>query len=171
MFPYIPFIGLMFENFDACKEIFRQWIDLLGREDKNNIIKLTVIKGISNANPFAYKVAVSYNEQNIRTEGLLGLITRFQRMDPSSAQNLDGFLTNLKRSGRFLLVPSYMQSGKPELDSSLSILLNKINIIDAWQIDENNPISCAILEDDDIIIPQEHLTDAPVLKVIKKYNC
>ena len=168
MFPYIPFVGLMFENFDAGKEIFSQWIDLLGREDKDNIIKLTIIKGISDTNPFAYKVAVSYNEQNIRTEGVLGLVTRFQRMDPSSSQNLDDFLTNQKRSGRFLLVPSYMQSGKPEIDSSQAILLNKINIIDAWQIDENSTLRCVIQEDDDIIIPKEHIEDAPVLKILEK---
>ena len=168
MFPYIPFVGFMFENFDAGKEIFSQWIDLLGREDKDNIIKLTIIKGISDTNPFAYKVAVSYNEQNIRTEGVLGLVTRFQRMDPSSSQNLDDFLTNQKRSGRFLLVPSYMQSGKPEIDSSQAILLNKINIIDAWQIDENSTLRCVIQEDDDIIIPKEHIEDAPVLKILEK---
>lgn len=168
MFSYIPFVGFMFENFDAGKEIFSQWIDLLGREDKDNIIKLTIIKGISDANPFAYKVAVSYNEQNIRTEGVLGVVTRFQRMDPSSSQNLDDFLTNQKRSGRFLLVPSYMQSGKPEIDSSHAILLNKINIIDAWQIDENCTLRCVIQEDDDIIIPKEHIEDAPVLKILEK---
>ena len=141
---------------------------MLGREDKDNIIKLTIIKGISDTNPFAYKVAVSYNEQNIRTEGVLGLVTRFQRMDPSSSQNLDDFLTNQKRSGRFLLVPSYMQSGKPEIDSSQAILLNKINIIDAWQIDENSTLRCVIQEDDDIIIPKEHIEDAPVLKILEK---
>lgn len=168
MFSYIPFIGFMFENFDAGKEIFSQWIDLLGREDKNNTIKLTVIKGISNNNPFAYKVAVSYNEQNIRTEGVLGLITRFQRMDPSSSQNLEDFLANQKRSGQFILLPSYMQSGKPEIDLSQAILLHKIYIIDAWQIDENSTLRCVIQVDDDIIIPKDHNEDAPVLKILKK---
>ena len=96
------------------------------------------------------------------------MVTRFQRMDPSSSQNLDDFLTNQKRSGRFLLVPSYMQSGKPEIDSSHAILLNKINIIDAWQIDENCTLRCVIQEDDDIIIPKEHIEDAPVLKILEK---
>ena len=168
MFSYIPFIGFMFENFDAGKEIFSQWIDLLGREDKNNTIKLTVIKGISNNNPFAYKVAVSYNEQNIRTEGVLGLITRFQRMDPSSSQNLEDFLANQKRSGQFILLPSYMQSGKPEIDLSQAILLHKIYIIDAWQIDENSTLRCVIQVDDDIVIPKDHNEDAPVLKILKK---
>ena len=168
MFSYIPFIGFMFENFDAGKEIFSQWIDLLGREDKNNTIKLTVIKGISNNNPFAYKVAVSYNEQNIRTEGVLGLITRFRRMDPSSSQNLEDFLANQKRSGQFILLPSYMQSGKPEIDLSQAILLHKIYIIDAWQIDENSTLRCVIQVDDDIVIPKDHNEDAPVLKILKK---
>ena len=133
-FPYIPFTGFMFENIDAGKEIFSQWIDLLGKEDKDNIIKLTVIKGISNTNPFAYKIAVSYNEQKIRSEGIFGFITRFQRMDPSSAQNLDNFLTEQKKSGRFLLVPAYMQGGRLEIDSSQAISLTKINITEDWKI-------------------------------------
>ena len=91
-------------------------------------------------------------------------------MDPSSAQNLDDFLTNQKRCGRFLLVPAFMQGGRLEIDSSRAISLTKITITEAWQIDIDNPVSCAIQEDDDVIIPQDHLMDAPVLKVIEKFK-
>lgn len=170
MLSYLPFIGFMFENIEAGREIFSQWIDFLGHEDKDDIIKLTVIKGVSEANPFAYKVAVAYNDKNIKIEGLVGMNTRFQRMDPSSSQNLDGFLHNQVKSKRFLLMPSFVKDGALEIDQTKSILLKKIYIIEAWQIDENSPLSCTILKDDDIIIPKEHINDAPVLKVLARYK-
>src|SRR5690606_5570748 len=46
--PEIPFgIFLSFENADAAKEIFENWIKEYGRIDKNEIISLVIIKGIN----------------------------------------------------------------------------------------------------------------------------
>lgn len=58
----IPF-GLMlsFENAEYGQNVFKDWIEKYGKTDTNDIISITLVKGVDKNNPHWYKVLISKN--------------------------------------------------------------------------------------------------------------
>ena len=48
------------------------------------------------------------------------------------------------------------------------IPINNVFFREAWEVGLNDIDSVAVLPDDDPIIPENHLSDAPVLEVLRK---
>ena len=61
MRPPYPVLCLGFRNKDAAEKIFQGWRKQLGSNDKENRLRVTILKGIERANPAAYRVFVSTN--------------------------------------------------------------------------------------------------------------
>jgi hypothetical protein len=166
-----PVFGLVFSDEEAGRKIFTHWRKELGKTDKRERLRLTVIRGIDAKNPHRYRVLITANPE-ISGSGdpskLMFMMSRIHTMSPSSDSNLRAFLDNYHASGSFLLVPGLFRgaSAPPELFYDHGILKRDIRVRDAWQIGPNDPDAVALRNGDDPIIPGgEH--DAPVVRALK----
>jgi hypothetical protein len=89
-------------------------------------------------------------------------------MRPKSTQNLDAFLSEFQRHGRYLLAPAHLpnRDGTPEPLIDLSLGKYDLVVREAWQIAENDPDGSALVLDDPPVIPIDQ-ANAPVLKALK----
>lgn len=169
----MPLVGFGFKDIEAGKAIFRGWRKKLGKYDKDEEIRITFITGIDKEKPASYKVMVSSNPSVIPqkpSNRFFNIVARFQRMDPFSTENLDKFLRTFRRIGKYAIVPIHYISDMDvtaSLNLDLIIIKSELFIKPAWQINENSPEIAAILEDDELIIPDD-ADAAEVLKRVKK---
>jgi hypothetical protein len=164
-------IFLAFENGNAGKAIFDDWISRFGKEDKDEIIKITIIKGVNKNNPYWYKVHISANYQSKlfnSKERYFSVTARFHQMTPDNPENLYRIEKIIGNKKPFLFFPAMItKDGKdlvPFIDKA--IVKNNIDIKNAWELSINDPDSVVILNDDDPIIPIE-IKNAPVLEILQ----
>jgi hypothetical protein len=168
----VPVLALMFKNRDAGVEIFTHWQKELGKVDKRERLRLTIIRGISRKNSHAYRVVVGSNpEVNMSGDSsrLFFMVNRRHRMEPSSDRNLSAFLSNYNVAKSFIFAPAVLRDGfvEPELLLEKGILKRELNVRQAWEIGRNDVDSPGISDDDEPIIP-EGQPQAPVLEVIRR---
>jgi len=165
---------IAFQNENAGKSIFDKWIQKFGKEDKDDSIKITIIKGINKDNPFEYRVHITSDvklDDINRKERYFSIAARFHTMTPNNPQNLNIIEAYFKRNTSYLLCPAKMtyngnQPGQPVIFPETSILKHKIEIKNAWEIGPNDMLSSGILANDNPIIP-DNIKNAPILEVLK----
>lgn len=166
-----PFgVMLAFENEQALKKIFENWIKEYGKVDKEETISISIIKGIRKDNPYWYKVLVSKNIRNKQIENgnFISLSSRFHRMEPTTSINLDNLTNGYKYFKKYILMPAYVdKNSKMKPYPELGILKTKLKIINAWEIGIHDPESVVITEDDKPIIP-DNIENAPILELLKE---
>ena len=92
-------------------------------------------------------------------------------MYPSSSENLDAFLEEFKKKGRYLLIPAHFPTRNSEPQPMIDRALGKsqLTVREAWQIGENDPdISVLDLDDPPLIPPDQ--PDAPELKALERLH-
>lgn len=166
------FIG--FENGVAGKAIFENWIKKFGKEDINEIIKITIVKGTNKQNPFWYRVHITsdiVNEFLKLKESYFGVTARFHEMTPKNSINLDRIVEGLKISKKFSFCPAMISKDGSEIVPYFDkiILKQKIEIKNAWEIGFQDIEGSVIKKGDDPIIP-DNIVNAPVLELLKKIN-
>ncbi|WP_075604137.1 hypothetical protein [Saccharicrinis aurantiacus] len=172
---YAPHIGfgifLAFENGIAGKSIFDEWIKRYGKEDINDIIKITIVKGVNKNNPYWYKVHISANvhTQSLKSrERYMSVAARFHQMTPNNSENMQKIEQMVSLKKKFLFCPAEIaNNGKIEPYFDRAITKSSIEIRNAWELEINDPESVVILKEDDPIIPPE-IVNAPVLEILKK---
>ena len=161
-------VFLAFENANNAKKIFDEWINKVGTVDKEELISITIIKGINKEHPYWYKVVVSINEKVIQvstTDKFFQIPTRFHQMTPKTSENLNNLIYGFKGFKKYKLFPASMDaSGGVEPFFDKGILKTSLTIKDAWEIGENDLEKVVIQKDDNPIIPDKHKDDAPILK-------
>jgi len=169
-YSFPPVLALMFKNAEAAREIFAEWRKELSSTDTDEKLKLTIIKGISKENKYAYRVSIGTNPEVGFSRPDIKyaiMVTRGNTMEPLSDHNLTGFLTHYKRLGLYFLAYAVQVSGPssitPVMDSC--ILKRKLSVRDAWEIGMHDPDCMGIRIDDDPIIPPQH-KNAPVLELL-----
>lgn len=166
-----PFgILLAFENEQAAKNIFKNWIKEYGKADKEEIISISIIKGIRKDNPYWYKVLISKDikKNQMKDGSFISLSSRFHRMEATSSTNLDNLINGYEYFKEYLLIPAYINKDtnmKPFPE--LGILKTKLKFINAWEIGIHSPESVVITKDDIPIIP-ENIENAPILELLKE---
>ena len=168
--PLILAIG--FEGEEAGNEIFRAWKVRWGNIDKDNMIRVAIITGLSERKPADYAVAIGPNLRHMAETGkkAFRVVSRINRMSPTSSMNLDNFVAAYRETGSFFLAPVLLSTsrqivGVPSLQ--LAIAKQQLDIREAWQIGENDPDISALSEDDDPIIPAG-VSAPPVNKALRK---
>ena len=166
-----PVIAPTFGDAEAAKQIFAGWRKDLGERDAGERLRLSIIRGISRANPHAYRVVIGSNLgvgspwPKIRYWVMLA---RVNTMEPASPVNLERFLSNYQAVGEYYLAHAVLRQGssavRPITENCL--IKRELNVREAWQIGRHDPDIAGILEDDDPIIP-EGQDDAPVLKLLR----
>ena len=102
------FIG--YKNGSFGKKIFDNWIKRFGKEDKDEKIKLTIIKGVDKNNPYWYRVHIGLDiKKDILKSGDIILSTaRFHEMNANSPDNLNNLINAYNRFKLFIFCPAEM---------------------------------------------------------------
>ena len=165
-----PILAIGFEDGQAGQAIFRAWKERWGNEDKDEMLRVAIITGLSKRNPAEYAVVVGPNLQQMgeNNKKVVMFVSRIQRMSPDTSKNLDNFLAAYKEAGAFLLAPAQLTRDitNPQMPFvQLAIGKRQLDLRQAWQIGENDPDGIALAEDDEPIIPAG-VTDPPVKKAM-----
>ena len=164
------FLGLAlgFDNFDVGKRIFEDWKKLIGKIDREELIDITLIKGINKYHPYWYKIVVTTNQDKviIDKDKYHMLKSRIHKMEAENSSNLDMFEGAFKILKRFTFFPSSTKSLLPE-HLQYGIIKSSITIKYAWQIGLDDQNQVAIDAADEPILP-EGISDIPILALLKQ---
>jgi len=167
--PSFPGMALAFENGQAGQSIFDAWQTRWGNEDKNDELRVAIIRGLTKHKPAEYAVVVGPNLAKVKkgVEKTFVLVSRITRMTPASPENLERFIEAYNRFGSFLLMPAQMKEGMPGIFMNNSIKKFHLHVRGAWEIGENDPDASALDENDEPIIPP-NVENPPVTAALKR---
>lgn len=168
-----PVFGLVFRNHEAGIEIFRHWRKEFGKVDVEEKIRVAVVKGIDKAHPHAYRVTVGSNPSAFPKEKrFITFVNRVHRMDATTPENLNRFLSAHSAVGALQLTPAlappdFDATKAPEVRMDLCIGVRHIHVRHAWEIGVYDIDSVAIHDDDDPVIPDD-VKSAPVTDLLRR---
>ena len=126
-----PIIALAFEHQEAAEQIFVRWRDRFGKYDSNEDIYISIVKGISPANPAHYQILIT---SSLLTESPTSsykptvYIGRSLPVTPDTSTNLDRFLNEYQRIGAYGLAPAILKNGNAEPLTNLAILKRSLAV-------------------------------------------
>jgi hypothetical protein len=111
-----PYIGLVFQNIDAGREIFAGWIERLGKVDEYEELRISIVEGEILGEAPGYSVHISsdptHSEKRARANGIelktdrAVIICRFNRMTPEpGSPHLHCFKQEYQKQGRYFVIP------------------------------------------------------------------
>ncbi|HXT17128.1 MAG TPA: hypothetical protein VN706_15910 [Gemmatimonadaceae bacterium] len=166
-----PVLAPIFKNAEAARQIMAGFKADLGESDKEERLRVTIIRGINRANPFAYRVVIGANlpadvAQDANSQWIV--VARSNTMDPDSDINLRRFIDSYESSGSYLLAGAVWHDAQraPSPASNVRITKRELNIREAWQIGRNDPDAVGIRDDDEPLIPDDG-NPAPVLDLLE----
>jgi hypothetical protein len=167
----VPLLGLAFEHREPAVGIFEAWHERFGDSDADQNLRVAIITGANISNPHAYAMVVGPNMDRIKASpsSLVGFVAQVKIMQPQTSNNLDLFLSEFRRLGRFRLVAAHW----PSIDTKPKVIppysLEKLDLVvrPAWTITENDPDSFVLNLDDPPVIPIDQV-NPPVLKAMER---
>jgi hypothetical protein len=166
----VPILALCFRDIEAGVKIFEGWRARFGAVDEEEAIRIAIIQGLSHSDPTGYAVTVGRNVEAIQRENpdaILTMLSRINRIEEASPENLNNFLVAYQRHGSYRLVPMRMTT-TATLDAfrfDLAITKRKLELRRAWQIGSHDPDMSALRDDDDPVIPSD-IDDPPVREAL-----
>lgn len=162
---------LAYKNIAAGKKIFDSWIKKFGKVDKDEVIRVTIIRGIDANHPHYYKIDISkaLDFSKMKRGGNFSLISRGLGVHPESPQNLNNLINAFEFQKKYLLCPASFdpQTGKIELVEDMAILKTELVIKQAWEIGLQDTERSALMGVTNPVIPLDRKLDAPILAVLK----
>lgn len=166
-----PILAPIFKNPEVAKQIFAHWRNELGDIDQKEILRISIVRGISKKKPYHYRVMIgsnpiaSFSSSEIR---FAVLVNRIHTMEPSSNENLERFLQSYKFFGRYLLVPATANKDLTSVDPMIDhyIAKREIFVKNAWEVGKNDIEGTAIYDTDDPIIPNG-IANPPILELLQ----
>jgi len=166
-------IFLGYENIIYGKKIFENWIRKLGSEDKEERIKISIIMGIDENNPFWYKVLIGSNllKDDIKPGNLFVTPLRIHEMNPRTPDNLNKIIEMYNKYQKFRFFPAELNYDTREFKPifSRSIIKKELNIKNAWEIGLHDVENVIFKKGDRPIIP-DGVENAPVLEILRKWE-
>lgn len=165
-----PILALCFRDIEAGVQIFQGWRARFGSIDEEEAIRIAIIQGLSHSDPTGYAVSVGRNVDALQRENpdaILTMLSRINRMEKASPENLMNFLIAYQRHGSYRLAPMRMTTAVT-LDAfrfDLAITKRKLELRRAWQIGPHDPDMSALRDDDDPIIPSD-IENPPVREAL-----
>jgi hypothetical protein len=165
-----PWMILGFTNASAAIEVIEQLVRDLGNYDPKNRLRITILRGISRKNPSHYRVVIGSNIDSSSLKKFGNWLSRVHTMTPDNNANLDRFLKSYESSGSFYLgvgVVDLVKMQPPTPFRDGWIQKKQLRVRNAWEIGMNDPDIAGVNPDDDVVIPPQHRTDAPVLELLR----
>ncbi|XHR30869.1 MAG: hypothetical protein ACFUZC_09950 [Chthoniobacteraceae bacterium] len=160
-----PVLALGFRGKEAAASIFSHLQNEVGKRDADNKLKLTILRGISCANPFAYRVMVGSDP--IATQSKYAVtMNRCHTMEPQDDRNLSRFLRSFEKIGSYFFTYAIAEgSSTSDFASSACIVKHHLSVREAWSVALNDAECMGIQADDDPIVPAE-IKNAPVVELL-----
>ena len=149
-------MALGFEDRVAATLIFKGLINQLGEIDKDNRLRVTIVRGIRKDNPAAYRVVIGNNLDRAEAGGrILMMVTRNNVMEPATTENLDRFLDSMESATEYLLAPAHYngESGRSSIGFRLAVRKSELVVRNAWEISVHDVDVMGLSPDDDPVIP------------------
>jgi hypothetical protein len=166
-----PLLALHFRDADAAKRIFEDWRERWGREGSDENVRISIITGVTQKEPFAYSMHVApvFRSGLVERGKTFLSLSRYMRLNATTPDNLNNFLVAFQKAGNFGLVPAITPSGQvyPEPLYDLIQPRRKLEVRPAWTIEEHDPDLSVLQDDDDPFIPVDQ-TDPPVWKAMAR---
>ena len=164
-----PLLALHFRDADAARRIFEDWRERWGREGSDENVRISIITGVNEAEPFAYSLHVApvFRADLIQSGKTFLSLSRYLRLNATTSDNLNNFLAAFHKAGSYGLVPAITPSGRefPEPLFDLIQPRRKLEVRPAWTIDEHDPDLSVLQDDDDPIVPIGE-ADPPINRAI-----
>ncbi|MCM8533154.1 MAG: hypothetical protein NE330_18445 [Lentisphaeraceae bacterium] len=179
------FLGPVFNDEEAARGIFNEWITNYGDDDLNNEIRLSIIEDDS-PGCHDYWVHVSANLDNKIKEGKLSetsrlvSMSRFHKMTPSSSVNLLDFKKNFSKAQNFSFLPAILEGAgaRPLFDLAIrkkDLIFRKKSEI---RINDRTDIDVIVLnrelksesEDESPIDSHDDLTAAEITDILAAFE-
>lgn len=170
---YPPVLGLQFRNSELGFKIFEQLKERLGPVDKDELIRVAIVKGVNCAKPLHYRVhittnRVAYKEQS-REDNLTVFVSRFNLMEAETHDNIDLLMNHYEHFNAFFFAPVYQTTNGPRPELNLSLIKREVYVTDAWKIGKQHDDSPAVLPSDDVVVPK-NIKNPPVYELLDKYK-
>jgi hypothetical protein len=167
-----PVMAFLFKNEEKAKAIFKDWRDTFGEKDIDEIIRVSMIRGVSEKNSTWYRAVVTTNLDLTKrppTNQRFITVSRVHTLTPDATTNLDMFSASFKRFGIYLLAPAIVDETQPQprVLFDVGIVKTSFNDREAWEIGPND-LDMAGINDETMPIVPEDKKDAPVLELLKK---
>jgi tetratricopeptide (TPR) repeat protein len=161
-----PVLALSFRHIEPAAKIFEEWRERLGQFDEDELIRVAIIQGIRSDRPAHYAVTISRAWESLEGEDpsqVYMMLSRIQRMEAASRENLERFLEAYAREGYYALAPMRMKTPPSQDDFryDLAISKRKLDLRQAWEIGPDDPDLVALRVEDDPIIPPD-VAEPPV---------
>ena len=153
--PY-PILALGFEDRAAATQIFKGLIKQLGEVDKDNRLRVTIVRGIRRDNPAAYRVVIGANVDRAEAGGrAVVMVARKNVMEPATTENLDRFLASIEGAPEYLLAPAHYhsESGRSSIGVQLAIQKAGLVVRNAWKIAMDDVDVMGLSPEDDPVVP------------------
>ena len=173
----LPLLLFCYKDITAGIQIFEGWADLFKQRKLN--IRISIIMHVSKQHPAWYRVQVGQDIFSMSDiEKLKGRhimqATRFHTMQAETSENIDRFRDAFEKRHKcgISAVAFSTDLEKTLFDKGKRydriIPISNVVFREAWEVGINDMDSSTILPDDDPIIPDAHIEDAPVLELLKK---
>lgn len=148
-------LAILFENKEAGTQLFKDLNNEIGDEDKENRLRVSIVRNFSKKNPAHYRVCISENV-DVNSSKLVNVIARVNTMTPMSCENLDRFLGEFEKSKSYYLHFGLVKDGAilPVSQANTNPIRKfDINVVEAWQIGPNDLELMALQSEDDPYVP------------------
>jgi hypothetical protein len=165
-----PVLALLFKNRTPAEKIFALWRSELGPRDKDNKLRVAIIRGVSKANPHVYRVllgsdlAAGFSHLDATR---VVMVARVNTMEPSSNENLKRFLDSYEVCKSYILSFGFREGQHLAMASENQLLKQQLVVREAWEIGPNDIDVVAIRDGDDPVVPDGQEC-APVLRALKR---
>lgn len=164
-----PMLVWIFGHKGPALKIIQGLKEDLTTEDKNDRLRVAIIRGIDRANPHHYRIVLTSNMTGLKSGAKFFAITsKSITMTASSDVNLDGFLSAFERFGAFFIAAGSIEDenmGPPEIFFEHVILKKQLIVKWARDIGVNDQDAIGIFSTDDPILSTEY--QAPVMKLLE----
>jgi hypothetical protein len=175
-----PVLALIFKHGAPAAQIIAGWRKELGARDEREALRLSILRGITRANPHAYRVVVgsdpgswlsSSSAAGTPNVKLTMAMCRMHAMEPTSDMHLRRFLESYAHAGEYALTCGTQTADGQGFRVALSdywITKRALHVRDAWQVGPHEWESVGIHADEDPVLPNDRPeTDIPVLALLR----
>jgi len=165
----VIFIG--FENGSAGQDIFNEWIERFGQKDQEEMIRITIIRGVDKNNPHWYRVHIGPNlySKGFPKSNLFVITARLHEMNARSPENLNNLIAALKYYKKYRLCPAQISNDLKPRPYAISIQKTEIIVKQAWELTWQDPCRIVMKKTDQPFIP-DGVENPEVLEIIRKSN-
>lgn len=166
-----PGLVLIFQDADAARKIFNGWRHRLGGDDVDNFLRVTIVRGVNEDAPNAFRVAIGSDPMaSFTIQGFppthLFWATQTHTVDPADGGARLRQFEHFTRLGRpYTIAPASVVDQIPiALDPGL--VKYHVRFIEAWQIQDE--ADYGLLHPSDRPLIPEGVIDPPVFKALER---